>query len=306
MESSGLESIALAVAHLEAQQHHAHQQGASAIPPRTAFSNPRLVSAESIVHFPGETPHNVNMHAEETPAIDHDLPPVEAAQSAIKSLRFLKFPDSVPTKPDPSDIITRVVDHDVLLGRGGETNHNYGNMQYRRIVKVCQPAYIRAKRRDKPKIASLIVRIVRQLGGRFLKRDMLSHTWKDVGDVKAREKTSQALREGAPELRDPGYQKKPRFYVNGVEVPSNEDTSSYELSSPTKQKTEEVCMNSANEAETTPRSVSSYISEGSTVSPSTSFVGNLLDKHDEQMPKKQPRGPRVKLLKRRLDEEHSD
>jgi len=58
-----------------------------------------------------------------------------------------------------------------------------------------------SKRRDKPLIASKIVRIVRHSGGRFLRRD--KHIWRDVGNTKAREKTSQALREGAPDLRGP-------------------------------------------------------------------------------------------------------
>ena len=68
------------------------------------------------------------------------------------------------------------------------------------LVKACQPAYLRAKRRDKPCIAAGIVLAVRKVGGRFLKKDS-QNTWKDVGNSRAREKTSQALREGAPELR---------------------------------------------------------------------------------------------------------
>ena len=37
--------------------------------------------------------------------------------------------------------------------------------------------------------------------GRFLQKDEKSGLWYDIGDQKAREKTSQALREGAPEIR---------------------------------------------------------------------------------------------------------
>ena len=37
--------------------------------------------------------------------------------------------------------------------------------------------------------------------GRFLARDMKTNTWYDVGDEKAREKVSQALRENALTLR---------------------------------------------------------------------------------------------------------
>jgi len=49
---------------------------------------------------------------------------------------------------------------------------------------------------------------VRRRDGRFLKKDATTTTaaggttWKDVGNNKAREKTSQALREGAPDIRD--------------------------------------------------------------------------------------------------------
>jgi hypothetical protein len=84
---------------------------------------------------------------------------------------------------------------------GGETNHHTGNIQYRLLVKACQPAYLAAKRRDKPRIAAGIVLAVRRAGGRFLKKDDTDAAWKDVGNVRAREKTSQALREGAPDLR---------------------------------------------------------------------------------------------------------
>jgi hypothetical protein len=65
-------------------------------------------------------------------------------------------------------------------------------------------AYIQAKRGEKPRIAQTIVHLVRQNGGRFVKRKEGTATWTDVGNVKAREKTSQALREGAPVLRNNG------------------------------------------------------------------------------------------------------
>jgi hypothetical protein len=88
----------------------------------------------------------------------------------------------------------------------GETNHHVGNIQYRQFVKACQPAYIAAKRKDKPFIAKRVVLAVRRLGGRFLKKDRDTNSWRDVGNSKAREKTSQALREGAPEIRgDPVF-----------------------------------------------------------------------------------------------------
>ena len=70
-------------------------------------------------------------------------------------------------------------------------------------MKKYQPQYLKAKRRVKPQIARQIVDTIRRRNGRFLKKVTGENTWRDVGNTKAREKTSQALREGAPELRDP-------------------------------------------------------------------------------------------------------
>lgn len=104
----------------------------------------------------------------------------------------------VPSASEPLE----VGPDDVIFGRGGSSNHHSGNIQYRQLVKACQHAYLAAKRRDKPRIAAGIVLAVRKVGGRFLKKDADNMAWRDVGNNRAREKTSQALREGAPELRD--------------------------------------------------------------------------------------------------------
>ncbi len=63
--------------------------------------------------------------------------------------------------------------------------------------------YVNSKRLDKPLVALDIIRQWREQKppGRFLKFDEKTDTWSDVGDKKAREKTSQALREKAPLLR---------------------------------------------------------------------------------------------------------
>jgi len=93
--------------------------------------------------------------------------------------------------------------NDVLCGRGGLTNHHPGNIFFRRLVRIKQEAYLLASKRDKAGVAREIVELVRTLvpPGRFLKKDEKG-MWVDIGDRKAREKTSQALREGAPELRE--------------------------------------------------------------------------------------------------------
>jgi len=124
-------------------------------------------------------------------------------ESTTEELKFSLVGNRQPYVPGPNEVITNVNENDVLCGRGGETNHHPGNVQYRNLVKKHQIEYLAAKRRDKPLIARLIVDTVRSRTppGRFLKKDNATGTWRDVGSNKAREKTSQALREGAPEIR---------------------------------------------------------------------------------------------------------
>uniref|UniRef100_A0A6U0HIK5 DUF6824 domain-containing protein n=1 Tax=Helicotheca tamesis TaxID=374047 RepID=A0A6U0HIK5_9STRA len=87
---------------------------------------------------------------------------------------------------------------DVLCGRGGATNNHVGNKRFRAMVAEHQPQYLNAKKRDKANIARRIVQILRGRGSRFLKKaeGKGPERWVDVGDKKATEKTSQALREG--------------------------------------------------------------------------------------------------------------
>ena len=142
----------------------------------------------------------------------------------INELEELALPDrfdGVKQKPadipKPDESIFQVQRYDVLLGRGGETNHHVGNIQYRQLVKACQPAYLAAKRRDKPRIAVAIVRLVRAHSGRFLKKLPHDNAWADVGNIRAREKTSQALREGAPELRGTVESSRSQLLIEAVE-----------------------------------------------------------------------------------------
>jgi hypothetical protein len=125
--------------------------------------------------------------------------------------------------PPPAvvEYVTELGPHDVLSGRGGATNSYRGNRAFRTLVKEYQEQYLHAKKRDKPAVASLIVEAIRQRGGRFLRRESSPYRrhssdgnantgggstiqWVDIGDDRAREKTCQALREGAPELRRQG------------------------------------------------------------------------------------------------------
>jgi len=94
-------------------------------------------------------------------------------------------------------------ENDVMYGRGGGTNHHPGNKRYRKIVEDHKVKYVNSRRLQKPLVALDIIRQWRAQSppGRFLKYDEKAGLWNDVGDKKAREKTSQALREKAPQIR---------------------------------------------------------------------------------------------------------
>ena len=94
--------------------------------------------------------------------------------------------------------------NDVLCGRGGTINAHPGNEQYRKFVDRKKRVYLTARfKREKRLIAQSIVDEVRSLKppGRFLLKDSKTNIWSDVGDEKARDKTSQALRENALTVR---------------------------------------------------------------------------------------------------------
>ena len=69
-----------------------------------------------------------------------------------------------------TDYIYEVRENDVLCGRGAPSQYQAGNKFFRDIVERFQSSYIAARRIDKPEIATHIVDMVRERGGRFLKR----------------------------------------------------------------------------------------------------------------------------------------
>jgi len=93
-------------------------------------------------------------------------------------------------------VTSNVNNNDVLCGRGGGTNTQIGNRRFRSLVQEFQPTYLLCRRKEKPLIARTIVLIIRNRGGRFLKKDDANGMLFEVGDTKAEAKTSQALREG--------------------------------------------------------------------------------------------------------------
>ena len=93
--------------------------------------------------------------------------------------------------------------HDVLCGRGGGTNAHVGNSHWRMLVAANKELYVTLPKKQKMLLSKSIVNAVRSQTppGRFLQKDPKTNLWYDVGDQRAQEKTSQALREGAPDIR---------------------------------------------------------------------------------------------------------
>lgn len=92
--------------------------------------------------------------------------------------------------------------YDVLCGRGGSVNTHPGNENFRRIVDMHKRTYLTARfKREKRIITDAIIEKIQKQGGRYLSRDEKSGLWFEVSEDKARDKTSQALRENGPLLR---------------------------------------------------------------------------------------------------------
>lgn len=90
---------------------------------------------------------------------------------------------------------------DVLCGRGGNINMHPGNIYFRKLVDSRKPAYITARfKREKRMIAESILNDIKRMKGRFLTKNDAGE-WVIYPDDKARDKTSQALREDAPKIR---------------------------------------------------------------------------------------------------------
>ena len=109
----------------------------------------------------------------------------------------------------PTEIIIDVHNNDIIGGRGSLPLRHPGNISYRKIVNSNKQAYIKSMKNDKLRLSKSIVAAIRETGGRFLERvsphnkdeDGTPVAYRDIGDRRAIEKTSQALREGQPKLK---------------------------------------------------------------------------------------------------------
>ena len=138
---AGLESIALALDFLE--QREAKKEAAdqlnerpsaiplptaeTPIPPRTGFLNaPRRVSSDTvneeptIVKPPIVQTANVSFLQEDV-KVTEDMSPEAISRMVQELANDGEFDGPPPPPPPPTELITQVMDCDVLCGRGGET-----------------------------------------------------------------------------------------------------------------------------------------------------------------------------------------
>lgn len=93
--------------------------------------------------------------------------------------------------------------NDVLCGRGGSINTHPGNEKFRKLIEKNKRVYLTARfKKDKRLITDSVIEDISSRGGRFLNKDTKSGLWFEVSEEKARDKTSQALRENAPKYRE--------------------------------------------------------------------------------------------------------
>jgi hypothetical protein len=98
-------------------------------------------------------------------------------------------------EPEVKTPVEQKTELDVLMGRGGCSNHHAGNEAYRNRILQLQPVYKALARKKKTDFGESVVTWVQDRGGRFLNRDSVGGPWYVVTDAMARQKVSQALRE---------------------------------------------------------------------------------------------------------------
>lgn len=120
-----------------------------------------------------------------------------------QQLKTVRFAIDIVTAPNCGTPTSMISDSDVLCGRGAITNYHVGNLRFRNLVKSYKPQYLAAPKLQKAAIAQQIVNIIRTTHppGKFLQQNPSNGCWIEISNGKAREKTSQALREGTAEVK---------------------------------------------------------------------------------------------------------
>lgn len=80
----------------------------------------------------------------------------------------------------------------------GKSNKHRGNSAFRHLISKYKHAYLSARKYEKRRLSQNLVAFVQNNGGRFLEQNKEDKCWYEIGDDRAKDKVSQAIREGFP------------------------------------------------------------------------------------------------------------
>ena len=162
-------------------------------PPSPSISEDRAASTSSVPVAPQQTivvePRTEALLPELQPSCEVAFggAAIDAPKKKRKRRPRKKIVPEVKEYVEPKDF-------DVLLGRGGRSNHHPGNKRYREEVKNLQSWYLEVDdKNEKTDLSQCLVEYVHSYNGRFLQKDECG--WYVVPNIIARRKASQALRE---------------------------------------------------------------------------------------------------------------
>lgn len=153
--------------------------------------------------------------------------PITESKKSIKKTKKRRRKKRKKVLPERKEYVDTISDLDVLLGRGGKTNHHPGNKRYREEVMNFRALYAGLKTDiEKTEMSMMLVDSIEKSGGRFLEEDKIkggngwiSLGWYVVPKIVARRKASQALREdNDPEKR---RAKRARFLAKKARLATN-------------------------------------------------------------------------------------
>ena len=183
-----------------------NSQGYPLIAPASSFPHPHPHHLHLLPIAPRPLPAQPRTFAD-GPLTDHPNPLLEPDAKMDNQLRLRAMPPVLADTEYRRFPIYQPLPTDILLGRGGRSNQHAGNEWFREFVQLYRPTYHRIEKFNKMQLATNLVNYVRHCGGRFLQQVKTTGTttpqplsvWFEVGDVRARVKCSQCLREVTPD-----------------------------------------------------------------------------------------------------------
>jgi hypothetical protein len=96
-----------------------------------------------------------------------------------------------PAKPD---VICDPLPNDILFGRGIPIQQRPGNVRFREMIDTYKDKYEQSEKGAKVAVSAYIVHLVKEEGGRFLKKLEDGRSWVEVDEATARVKVNNAFR----------------------------------------------------------------------------------------------------------------